>query len=424
MICLLGLFFKVVRGMMHVCFWQISHFVMSHADFEVVYSCGSFSCKAECRLQSAHVSLSAALNHVFLACILQVKVDVDGIFVGARASRAKNTASPAEVSRLLRATIAVEVVQSWLDDKTFEAAEVAEKFEKAICDVLKWTARPTKNLLQNAFQEAFKLTSSESMAISQAIINTITNARNTAKSVTSGVKTSPSIRRIISVLKGDGKLKVEDRSIRKSCSTPCLAKAEDASSSKKRKSSADDIMEISSAEFLSDCDSPAKPTQQRLKESRSSFGIHSPAKTSTWWIDWAECLVKRRQGHDVQVAVLEPGPDGFVLAQFEGATKFVTEMPNLFLKQHTGKQHTAGKSSAKVSKKPAAGVAILRKPAAASSAADVSAAPAAAAACQLVKIDEEACEASPEEKHLGSILKVCKTCASMQAVLRPSSFAE
>ena len=177
-------------------------------------------------------------------------------------------------------------------------------------------------------------------------------------------------------------------------------------------------MEISSAEFLSDCDSPAKPTQQRLKESRPSFGIHSPAKTSTWWIDWAECLVKRRQGHDVQVAVLEPGPDGFVLAQFEGATKFVTEMPNLFLKQHTGKQHTAGKSSAKVSKKPAAGVAILRKPAAASSAADVSAAPAAAAACQLVKIDEEACEASPEEKHLGSILKVCKTCASKQSYVQ------
>ena len=232
----------------------------------------------------------------------------------------------------------------------------------------------------------------------------------------SGVKTSPSIRKIISVLKGaDGKLK-ED-TMRKSCSTSCLAKAEDASSSKKRKSSADDIMEISSAEFLSDCEAPTKPTQQRLKESRSSFGIKSPAKTSTWWIDWAECLVKRRQGHDIQVAVLEPGPDGFVLAQFE-AEKFVTEMPNLYLKQHTGKQRTAGKSSAKVSKKPAAGVAILRKAAAANSAADVSAAPAAAAACELVKIDEEACEASPEEKPLGSILKVCKTCASKQSYVQ------
>ena len=353
---------------------------------------------------------------MFFSRILQVKVDVDDSLVGAMASRAKNTASPAEVSRLLRATIAVEVVQSWLDNKTFEAAEVAEKFEKAICDVLKWTARPTKSLLQNAFQEAFKLTSSESMAVSHAVINTITHARNTAKSVTSGVKTSPSIRKIISVLKGaEGKL--NEDTMRKSCSTSCLAKAEDASSSKKRKSSADDIMEISSAEFLSDCEAPTKPTQQRLKESRSSFGIESPAKTSTWWVDWAECLVKRRQGHDIQVAVLEPGPDGFVLAQFE-AEKFVTEMPNLYLKQHTGKQHTAGKSSAKVSKKPAAGVAILRKGAAASSAADVSAAPAAAAACELVKIDEEACEASPEEKPLGSILKVCKTCASKQSYVQ------
>ena len=84
---------------------------------------------------------------MFFSRILQVKVDVDDSLVGAMASRAKNTASPAEVSRLLRATIAVEVVQSWLDNKTFEAAEVAEKFERAICDVLKWTARPTKSLL-------------------------------------------------------------------------------------------------------------------------------------------------------------------------------------------------------------------------------------------------------------------------------------
>ena len=361
-----------------------------------------------CAMQTAKwacASECSSARIMYLICRISAQSSGRRILcTGAMASRAKNTASVSEISRLLKATIGVEVVQSWLDSKTFEAAEVAEKFELAICDVLKWTPRPTKKLFQHAFQEAFKITSSESMAIGQAVFSTITHARNTAKSVTSGVKTVPSIRNIIAVLKGG---KQED-SERKSISRPSSSSAP-VSSGMKRKASSHDIMEISSVERLSDGETPIKPTEQRLKESMRSFGICSPVKVACW-IDWAECLVKRRRGSDIEVAVLEPGPAGYVLARFEDS-QVTTEMPNLFLKHNTGKQPPGSKSSAKVSKKPAAGVFSLKKKPA-------SAEPLPAPASEGVLADEEAGSASLEGRPVSKILRVMKTCASKQSYVQ------
>ncbi|CAE7844166.1 Ank3 [Symbiodinium microadriaticum] len=70
-------------------------------------------------------------------------------------------------------------------------------------------------------------------------------------------------------------------------------------------------------------------------------------------------MKKMRPDGEIEVASMRPGPDGFVIAQFQGEAEQVTEVPNFSYELKSGKTKKQPK------KKPAA---ALKKPAAATAA--------------------------------------------------------
>ena len=116
-------------------------------------------------------------------------------------TRARNTATSRELSRILTAHVSVTSLQEWLDKPSFDPPSVAALFRDGIVEVMYFTDRLVKTSLAPALAETFSLSAADSTALSQAMISTVTHCRQAGKSVTSGSKTSPPILAIMDALR-------------------------------------------------------------------------------------------------------------------------------------------------------------------------------------------------------------------------------
>lgn len=123
--------------------------------------------------------------------------------------RAANSASWQELFRILKASLDAGSVETWKESKCNDAPGVGALFQNCIVEILAWTPRPVKSVLQKALSEgSWGLSSDDSRALAAAIVDTISTCRNIKKSMSSGSKTDPALRQIIAALEGSNCLPI------------------------------------------------------------------------------------------------------------------------------------------------------------------------------------------------------------------------
>ena len=307
-------------------------------------------------------------------------------------ARARNTASVSDVSKCLKGEL------DCLDPSKYNGSveQVIDCYVILIRSLLKLTARPVVTVLQHASQKAFpKETSDDCKKFAQAICNAVTHCRNKKKSMKTGSRLSPAVKTICKQL---ASLEETSRSPRRrqsrssvetsptakrrsrvlkpnvslssctSVSSPRIRKGGFASrSAKRRRVSAASSSPTSRALVLS---TPAPGKSSPAVRAVSAVEVvdsspEKPAKKKSsgkpmTFLDRSDLQMKKmRPDGEIEVASMRPGPDGFVIAQFQGEAEQVTEVPNFSYELKSGKTKKQPK------KKPAA---ALKKPAAATAA--------------------------------------------------------
>ena len=141
--------------------------------------------------------------------------------------RAANSASWQELFRILKASLDAGAVETWKESKCNDAPGVGALFHTCIVEILAWTPRPVKSVLQKALSEgSWGLSSDDSRALAAAILDTISTCRNIKKSMSSGSKTDPALRQIIAALEGSNCLPVR-RSSRASSTASTNSRGKD-----------------------------------------------------------------------------------------------------------------------------------------------------------------------------------------------------
>ena len=117
--------------------------------------------------------------------------------------RARNTASAAELCRLMRLHV------GHLDEEKYRASnyeDVVTEYEELMLDILALTERPNRSALEAAAKLAFTgVQASEKAMFAQQLHKAFKECRTKAKSVTSGAKTAASVLRVVKRLRDLGR---------------------------------------------------------------------------------------------------------------------------------------------------------------------------------------------------------------------------
>ena len=116
--------------------------------------------------------------------------------------RAKNTASPKEVAKLMRGANLTKLPPE-SEYMIADTSKVIETFEDFLKDLLLATPRPTEKLLLQACKLVFEHTSkSDCKSFAQQLVRCVQHVRE-CKSVTSGKKTPEAVWRVLQVMKAN-----------------------------------------------------------------------------------------------------------------------------------------------------------------------------------------------------------------------------
>jgi hypothetical protein len=264
--------------------------------------------------------------------------------------RAKNTATAADVARVLRGGVASLEDEKYL---TTDLDKIVEIYEPVIMDLLRLTPRPTAGVLKLGSASAFseKNTDAECYAFGEKLYNAIVMCREKSKSMSTGKKLSDPVRKVCQFMLSGGAVSTKAIEIPRSNSfvstsssevfskKPAVAKwkSQELCEDKVKEDilamyglkkqplpmgppsafsavSSKDVLEIASSQ---EC-SPAK-----VKPSRD-FLQHLDTEK--------RCLVRSFPTGQTVFASMSPGAKGFAVAYFPGEQEsFDTEMPNAML---------------------------------------------------------------------------------------------
>ena len=293
-------------------------------------------------------------------------------------ARAKNSASPADICKILRAELMGLDAGKYLSPKD---DDVCQEYAGLIVSLLKATPRLNTGLLKIACVQAFQVSESEAHMFSSKIIQCVSYCRNKAKSFTTGSKTAHGVKLIVKTLNSFKTPCVELTASLKKRALSRMHSDESKSSNKRVKpidgnstckiagsssrASQSEIcaiyglkekvsLPLMEDDFVCVSDDassvPSQVSPQKVQE------IHdSPKKTNSnaVWLNSESCCLQRLSlGGVIHSAKMEQGKDGFCDAFFDEESPIKTEMPNLtlYIKQEALKRPAAAKK--KVMKKP------------------------------------------------------------------------
>jgi hypothetical protein len=214
------------------------------------------------------------------------------------------------------------------------------------------TLRPSKELMIQALKQVHKeVPLPEIIQFVDRILNVCLYLRAAARTSTSCKKLSPKIRPLVKMLKKDSK---SDLSLSPS---PEACRIEKASSSSMSSTSKLDRAAIFKS-FGVELPASAKATSAAVVEIEDSQPDEACMECVEWFDSTNNSFKRKLHDNSIVEASLHPGPNGFLMASFEGEKPKELEVPNLVLLpvEVVKKRPAAGKAKP-VRKKPAAATA-------------------------------------------------------------------
>ena len=324
--------------------------------------------------------------------------------------RTKNVACPNDVAKVARA----ELVKG-IDAEIYSSIDhsiICDEYCDFICALLDKTPRPLAGVVSKGVLLGVSCSKAEAELFGKQIAAAVSNCRIKKRSFASGAKCSPGTAKIIKkllVIDGDepqpSKNQPQLSKNTKMKSMPPSPQAESPGYPRKRircKSSPiliddddrcadkiysdDDLNEqiknirrlYSQSSFLSLGSSSSFDTlpvsSSKSKKDACDAPIHTaPAldqgeakKANAHWISPATMTLNRFDASaSVESVNLEPGPEGFCIAKFEGEPAIVTEVPNLVLEIYKKGPAILAEKEDEVKKRPASANKKMKRPASA-----------------------------------------------------------
>ena len=107
--------------------------------------------------------------------------------------RVKNTATPQEISKVIR-SIMTSIDCRRISNPMLD--EVATEFESFLCDLVRLTTRPNANAVGKAAVIAFGGSEQEAMYFGRAVHSVVSYCRTKGKGSTTGAKLNRAVRKI------------------------------------------------------------------------------------------------------------------------------------------------------------------------------------------------------------------------------------
>lgn len=264
--------------------------------------------------------------------------------------------------------------------KSADYAMVCSGYESFLVALLAKTPRVNKKVLEQAALKTYDgLSQQEAALFSRQICSALTSCREKKKSVTSGSKTHPSVKRIIAAMqtaeeqesrtpatpapvqKGNGALPLA-----KSSSSSQLQDADPwelygVSPPAKRKSSSRRVVAVSSSSE----EQEAEPCPAEGARASKKAALPEPT-VKLQWFDQQRGVMKKTLDNGLTLeAACHHGSNGFLVYEYAGEGQCESEIPNLALE--------AVSKVAGLLKRPAAAKAVQKRPAAATGSSTASA---------------------------------------------------
>ena len=301
-------------------------------------------------------------------------------------SRVKNTASAADVAKVLRGSMA-----SLRDDK-FASADmnfIIEQNSETLVDLLKLTQRPTAKLVADGARLAFNCEASSGKLFGERMAAAVSHCRTKKNQMTTGKKLPDSLLKVIKALGcnsqspspitspttqkfdrlwGSGKRllrRVSSASSDCEVAEPTMKAAKLATPTRTAVlslygASSSTGHEPSGVVSIDDSDGEAT-SAAGVSGAASAAGVSSAAGSQATkfvvreYLDKGKpCMMRCYNDGSCEESNMTPGPHGFAMSQFGADAPTETEVPNLVLVAKPG-----------VMKKPAAAKGVMKKPAAA-----------------------------------------------------------
>ena len=243
--------------------------------------------------------------------------------------RARNTASAAELCRLMRLHV------GHLDEEKYRASnyeDVVTEYEELMLDILALTERPNRSALEAAAKLAFTgvQASEKAMFAQQLHKASFKECRTKAKSVTSGAKTAASVLRVVKRL----------RDLSRSSATPLpVASGTAASSSAGARpdtTSSDNAGILQQDVFAAMGVSPPKKVRRLAPRPSEALTVASSAPdlkegaTVAHFFEWEKRVaVRMHPGGRREEAKMSAGSNGFLVATWRDGAQEETECPTL-----------------------------------------------------------------------------------------------
>ena len=291
--------------------------------------------------------------------------------------RTKNVACPNDVAKVARA----ELVKG-IDAEIFssvDSSKICDEYGDFICALLDKTPRPIASVISKGVMIGISCTKAEAELFGKQIAAAVSSCRTKKRSFTSGAKLSFGTAKIIKkILRTDGDEPQQSKNTKKrrspspQCESPGFKRrrlrcksspsalslasmSDDGGCEEKAISSDDDLADelqnirklYAKSSFLcldsSSSSSMCLPlSSSNIKQDKKDEPMHTaPAsadqgdvnkKTHAHWVSPATMTLNRFDSSaNVESAHLEPGPEGFCIARFEGEPATATEVPNLVL---------------------------------------------------------------------------------------------
>lgn len=262
-------------------------------------------------------------------------------------ARAKNTATAADVGRVLRGGVASLEDEKYL---TNDLEKIVEMYEPVIMDLLRLTPRPTAGVLKLGSSLAFseKNTDAECHAFGEKLYNAVVMCREKSKSMSTGKKLSEPVRKICQFMLGGGASGSRPTDVSRSTSFTSTSSLE-ASSKKqvpgnwKQELCEDKVKEEILAMYGLKKQTMGPPSAFAAVSSKDVVEIASsqecspakakPSRDFLQHLDTEKrCLCRSFPNGNTIFATMSSGTNGFAVARFPGEEESIdTELPNAML---------------------------------------------------------------------------------------------
>ena len=260
--------------------------------------------------------------------------------------RRSNSASPDDLVKVFRSHLPAGLDKKYLEH---DPEQIVANYEEVISDILLRTPRPTKGLLSQTATRAWQdVKASEADAWSERICKDVSYCYSKRLQVTTGVRLSAPVRRIIQQINKNCFKSKKDpapakRPLLPHDSSPKAAPKKAAKTEKAPagQMSAADLLKMYTLEPLPSSNDPQivevdsaseiSEESDQMKEPANNAAGSAEGQGLQFWDSSKLCMVRSKEGKKVYAKMSE-GEGGFLLAQFEGdANPVQTEVPNLVL---------------------------------------------------------------------------------------------